>query len=139
MAVQLPVLARAFAHPSPDVQERAFVVAAKYRDGLTAPLLELLGAAAEHTVSALRPRIAEAFGVPLTDPAVPAESEVLPSVTAPRRLVPSADELAEAVERISVWLRGRSQEPAHWERALDDRSVMPTRSQRNSPERSYPC
>ncbi|MFF4704542.1 DUF7824 domain-containing protein [Streptomyces sp. NPDC001288] len=121
--VLVPVLADAFAHPSPDTQERALNLACHYGDRLDAKARARLAEAAAHMIPALRERAVTAFGrssVEASDGEPTVYQETLPTLAGPQRLAPPTEELGEVLPELAVWLRGRQREPARWERALDD-------------------
>ncbi|MFF4983810.1 DUF6493 family protein [Streptomyces sp. NPDC001046] len=117
--VLVPLLADAFGHTSPAVQEKALDLAERHAAGLGATQREALAAAVEALIPALRTRARTAFGDEAHPPATEPEGE--PALIAPahERVAAPVDGVPDAVEELAVVLRARVPDPVTCERAMD--------------------
>lgn len=115
----LPVVAQAFGHEDPDIQERALKLAERHlRHTGSAEVREELTLAAEQLIPPLLSRAAGSLGFSLAVEEPVAYEELLPPVPEPARLAPAPVSAAEVAEEINALLASDI-EVAAYERALD--------------------
>lgn len=115
----LPVVALAFGHPDPDVQERALKLVERHlRKARGGEVRGELAVAAEQLHPGLRVRAAELLGTAVTSAEPEAYEEVLPPVPEPVRLAPSPASAVEVAEEVGAALAAVPS-VAEFERALD--------------------
>ncbi|MFC8953640.1 DUF6493 family protein [Streptomyces sp. NPDC057101] len=117
--VLVPLLADAFCHASPDVQEKALNLAEKHAAALNTAHQRSLATAAEQLIPALRTRALRVFGDE-TYPSPGHAVEEAPLEVPDREPFPAPiDTVAGAVEELAVVLRARVPDPVECERAMD--------------------
>jgi hypothetical protein len=119
--VLVPLLADAFRHAAPDVQEKALDLAEKHAAALDTAHRLPLATAAEQLIPALRTRAWRVFGDDETCPPSGQPVEEPPPLEVPDRepFPAPIDTIAGAVEELAVVLRARVPDPVECERAMD--------------------
>ncbi|MGW1726000.1 DUF7824 domain-containing protein [Streptomyces sp. NPDC002306] len=115
----LPVVAQAFGHDDPEMQERALKLVERHLAKVdSAPVRAGLALAAEQLIPVLHTRAVRTLGAAPRPEAPVAHVEVLPPVPEPQRLAPAPDSATELAAELGAVLASDG-DVASFERALD--------------------